>query len=57
MAGEETILYEDEPFHGVSVKAASIDQLIDLALKNFGEFQDYFLHFICLESILNSDRA
>ena len=37
MEDAEEILFEDEPYNGVRIKAASIDKLIEESLKNFGK--------------------
>ena len=35
----DDILYEDEAFNGVTVKAATVDKLVRHCLKQFGKFK------------------
>lgn len=35
---EEDVIYEDEPYHGITIKAATEKKLIKLCLGYFGRF-------------------
>ena len=37
MKDTEDILFEEEPYNGVRIKAASIDRLVEESLKHFGK--------------------
>ena len=35
------VIFEEEPYNGIRIKAASIDKLIEECLKNFGKYQTW----------------
>jgi len=46
--GTDEVLYEEEPFHGITIKAGSVNSLLEYCLKNFGRFyyvKDYVIDF------------
>lgn len=46
MKDTEDILFEEEPYNGVRIKAASIDRLVEESLKHFGKQSQSQLFFI-----------
>ena len=51
MDTEDGLIYEEKPFHGIKVKAATIDKLVTYCLDQFGKQYSYILiHYMSLVS-------
>ena len=46
---EDGLIYEEKPFHGIKVKAATIDKLVTYCLDQFGkQYSHILIHYMSL---------
>ena len=58
MDTEDGLIYEEKPFHGIKVKAATIDKLVTYCLDQFGKQYSYILiHYMSLVSFCLSSKG